>query len=35
MREEVGIDENVVWRPEGGVVLEEEGGRDLGTVDVQ
>ena len=34
VREEIGVHENVVWRSEGGVVLEEEGGRDLGTVDV-
>lgn len=29
MREEIGVHEHGVWRNEGGVVLEEEGGGDL------
>jgi hypothetical protein len=30
--EEVGVDEDIVWRNKGGVVLKEQGGRDLWTV---
>ena len=30
VREEVGVDEDGVWGDQGGVVLEEEGGGDLG-----
>ncbi len=30
MREEVGVDKNRVRRGEGGIVLKEKGGRDLG-----